>query len=285
MNVLGMNSTFPQNWFNNVNPILQNQLTGLTGNRGDLTPAASSIFAGIAFLNSLLNSTRNNNNQNQNIYGNPFQQQPQYFQRPLNEINGDQGIYGTDTAVEKGANAGNTIFNLIRSGRAKEVEYSNYQYMNKDNDGKLDIDSGLAFHKNVMKVYDKNKDGEVTKNEVAKPVFDVTDINGDGKLSAGEQLARSMVVDTNKDGKVSFEEKRAFQAKVVDSSNKDELFSQIKQTYTENSIGEKESNFEMPEQKWSNCPPTYANPYRNQQNNYLQSLFLQLLDFMRKIKI
>ncbi len=226
----------------------------------------------------LINNYSDNFIQNMEfIYNNYTKQYEENFETPWNEIDGSKGPYDSDTAVGKGANVGAKILDLYLKGKNDELAYSNYQYMHKDENGDLDIDSGLASHTYIMQTYDKNRDGKVSSWEVSKKIFDITDLNGDGELSAGEHLARSMAADTNNDGKITYDEKRAFQVRLNDNSNKDEIFQEIKDAYNNNSIEEKEENFEMPEKTGNGFPPSYGNPYGYQGYSDYYSYFLNIL--------
>jgi|GEM_PF-3480505 len=214
------------------------------------------------------------------IYNNHTKQMEQNFEMPWNEIDGNEGPYNSNTTVGRGANVGAKIFDLHLKGKNDELAYSNYQYMQRDGNGNFDLDSGLAANTYIKGVYDKNRDGKVTSWEVPGGLFDVTDVNGDGELSAGEHLARTMVADTNNDGKITHEEKRDFQLRLKDLtvSKKQALFNEIKEVYTTNSIGQKESSFEMPEKTGSGYPPSYGNPYGYQKYIDFYSHFLSFLN-------
>ncbi|HSA06967.1 MAG TPA: hypothetical protein P5556_07285 [Candidatus Gastranaerophilales bacterium] len=198
------------------------------------------------------------------IYEKNIQQSEQGYKNPWNEINGAQGPYDSATLIGKGANVGAKMLDLVKTKELQQLTYSNYQYMFKNPDNSFNIDSGLAAHSSIMLIHDKNSDGKVSSWEIDKKVFDVTDMNGDNELDAGEFLAMSMVIDTNDDGIITFEEKQAFQLKTNDINKKEELFNEIKNAYVSNSIEEKEANFEMPEKTNYSFPPNYGNPFGNQ---------------------
>jgi len=218
----------------------------------------------------------------ENFYNAYTKDAAQGFEMPWNEINGDEGPYDSSTSVGKGANAGAKMLDMALTGKAKELNYSNYQYMFEDENGNLDIDSGLAAHTSILQIYDKDKNGKVIEAESGHKIFDVTDVNGDGELSAGELLAKSMVADTNDDGKVSYEEKRAFQKRLdnaISNTDKNEILEEVKSVYTNNSIADAEADFEMPEKEGNTgFPPNYGNQFGYTGYQDFYKFFLNLLN-------
>ncbi len=215
----------------------------------------------------------------EHFYENYTKDKEDDFEMPFNELDGSKGPYDPDTLVGKGANVGAKILDLELKDAHDELTYTNYQYIFEDENGDFDIDSGLASHTSILKIYDADRDGTVEPHEVDDKIFAITDVNDDGEISAGELLARTMVADTDNDGRITLEEKQAFQKRIDELTlvNQDELLQEVTDAYNNNSIADHEADFEMPEKENPCYPPNYGNPFGQQGFKDFFNYFLSLL--------
>ncbi len=81
-----------------------------------------------------------------------------------------------------------------------------------NNDGKVTLDEALTHGKQMFQFHDKNKDGVITRDEIAGwgGCFAQADTNNDGKVTYAEHeamlRARFTLMDKNKDGVLSGDE-------------------------------------------------------------------------------
>ncbi|OGI01336.1 MAG: hypothetical protein A2104_00610 [Candidatus Melainabacteria bacterium GWF2_32_7] len=159
-------------------------------------------------------------------------------------IDGQTGSYDKNDIVGRGANVGAEAAKL--SGNKKL--FTDIQYIQKDQAGELNLNSGLAGMTELLKSQDRNCDGKVSVYENRLSGGTAVDINEDGFISAGELLAEEMTWDKNNDGKITYEE-RLYGQKL---SQSDDYSTKIKQSYDDKKINDAESTFQMPEKTNNN---------------------------------
>jgi len=153
-------------------------------------------------------------------------------------IDGQKGSYDKTDIVGRGANAGEQAVKLNGSNKL----FTDIQYIQKDTDGKLNLNSGLASLSEVLKAQDRNGDGKVSVLENLISGQNTPDLDNNGFITNGEALAEVMVLDKNGDGKISYAERLA--AGKVDE---DTFKTSVQKKYTDNKIADLEKAFKMPE--------------------------------------
>lgn len=137
-------------------------------------------------------------------------------------INGDKGPFDNKTPVGRGANAGYQVTDLLKKGEYDKLEFATIEYMPKFPDGKYSVDAALAFSRESLKAIDKDLNGHITKDEfnltqestqeqvlpqnlkqrlsgILDKIFDVIDINNDGKVDNAENTAYTVFQDSCKE--------------------------------------------------------------------------------------
>lgn len=100
---------------------------------------------------------------------------------------------------------------LFNSGKSNDIYQSNVKYMNLKSDGSLDIESGIGFFDKTIHLDDRNADGKITASDRGAQFINDYDIDKNGEVTAEEYLALMMELDKNKDGVISFEERKQSQ--------------------------------------------------------------------------
>lgn len=194
------------------------------------------------------------------------------------------------TPIDKGFDAGNQVADSYQQGDYASVWNSDIRYeyrdpsLGKDPEGhnKLSVDSGLAYSRNALKGLDEDGSGDVSTDEYAQmfgqdtdpaeasKIAGLIDQNGDGKISAAENLAWTIFADSNSskddgtpippDGKITQKEKDT--AKAFASSDPDHTKDDLKNIYDGLKLEQKESDFN------TNYPDDNNNNYNDYDDNY-----------------
>jgi hypothetical protein len=187
------------------------------------------------------------------------------------KITGDEGPFTKPEQI--GANAGQTVSQLMANGKSKEVFDATFTFAAKDTEkGVLSLDSGLAFAHEALD-YRRSADGKVhvenmtdIEREAAALDGDATTLSDaeylsvkllqDNTATDKEQIAQGNIFDAGKvDGKVSKEEKMALNNLFYNvKGGKDKVIEQLQNVWNSTNMQDRANNFKM--------PPLLTNDYK-----------------------
>jgi len=250
-------------------------------------------------------------------------------------ISGSYGPYGNWpdnlSQSQKSANAGYKVANSVLSGINQSDKFQNVQYSQRYYTGLLfeneesqnssvllDKGSALAYSTEALKSYDKNKDGTVTANEFNNVFVDqisnhdnkaigmpnpssikagaTVDLNGDGKIDAGEYTAYTIYQDgvsnygygsnwngttfnkDNVDGKI--DANQAYRANQQLQHDPDIVKADLQNIYTSFGIEQAQKNFVMPLKEGEDPVVTPDPPITKPKNQDFMQLIMMLLMMM-----
>lgn len=100
--------------------------------------------------------------------------------------------------VQKSADTGSHIANLYKKGQYETVAGSDITYMNKKEDGKLSVKSGMAYSHQSLDPF-RDASGKVKVEQFGK-LGEIIDTNDDGYVSDLENLAYTYFQDATSEG-------------------------------------------------------------------------------------
>jgi hypothetical protein len=169
------------------------------------------------------------------------------------------------TAVEQGFQSGQNTRSIVESNQ--ELPNS-IMYMAPCDDGKgFSLDSGLAYSMASLPACDINKSGYVESNEIINGFGKYLDLDQNGLITPGEDVAYSMWTDKDQNGIQSKEERDNAEAILSDPKKACQAQKEISLIYQENNLAQKNGNLGIPSdvsQQGNQCQSPYAQGNQNQ---------------------